>query len=211
MLDVIDGMIPDIVLRSPISRQNRIYIEVKDTEPLGYGIEDSKIARYFLHLLATTTRGPKEGNDIRRAVLLCARLHVPGEGQCGDLESFPNLLLWPRCGIRHNARRTARPMAFVLHPAGDAPPDSHSARRWRQSQEQDRRIRIRFIVCPPAVIVAWMPREPQDQTRGRRSDTFSLPKTISAQSGHFFCAAGNRPATAAGSRRDIHKDLRCGL
>lgn len=72
MLDVIGGMVPDIVLRSPISRQNRIYIEVKDTEPLGFGIEDSQIARYFLHLLATTTRGPKEGNDIRRAVLLCA-------------------------------------------------------------------------------------------------------------------------------------------
>jgi len=72
MQDVIGGMTPDIVLRSPISRQNRIYIEVKDTKPLGYGIEDSQIARYFLHLLATTTRGPKEGNDIRRAVLLCA-------------------------------------------------------------------------------------------------------------------------------------------
>src|SRR5260370_2792447 len=72
MLDVIGGMIPDIVLRSPISKQNRIYIDAKDTEPLCYGIEDSQIARYFLHLLATTTRGPKEGNDIRRSVLLCA-------------------------------------------------------------------------------------------------------------------------------------------
>jgi hypothetical protein len=72
MVDVIGGMVPDIVLRSPLSGQNRIYIEVKDTEPLGYGIEDSQIARYFLHLLATTTRGPKEGRDIRRAVLLCA-------------------------------------------------------------------------------------------------------------------------------------------
>jgi hypothetical protein len=72
MQDVIGNMTPDIVLRSPLSGQNRIYIEVKDTEPLGYGIEDSQIARYFLHLLATTTRGPKEGNDIRRAVLLCA-------------------------------------------------------------------------------------------------------------------------------------------
>jgi len=45
---------------------------VKDTGPLGYGIEDSQITRCFLHLLATTTRGPKEGSDIRRAVLLCA-------------------------------------------------------------------------------------------------------------------------------------------
>jgi hypothetical protein len=72
MVDVIGGMVPDIVLRSPLSGQNRIYVEVKDTEPLGYGIEDSQIARYFLHLLATTTRGPKDGSDIRRGVLLCA-------------------------------------------------------------------------------------------------------------------------------------------
>jgi len=75
MLDVIGGTIPDIVLRSPISRQKRIYIEVKDTEPLGYGIEDSQIARYFLHLLATTTRGPKEGNDIRRPCCFVPRLY----------------------------------------------------------------------------------------------------------------------------------------
>ncbi len=72
MQDVIGGMIPDIVLRSTLSGQNRISIEVKDTKRLGYGIEDSQIARYFLHLLATTTRGPKGGKDIRRAVLLCA-------------------------------------------------------------------------------------------------------------------------------------------
>lgn len=68
MGDVIGGMVPDIVLRSPISGQNRIYIEVKDSEPLGYGVEDSQIARYFLHLLATTTRFPREGIDIRRGV-----------------------------------------------------------------------------------------------------------------------------------------------
>jgi hypothetical protein len=72
MVDVIGGMTPDIVLRSMLSGQNRIYIEVKDTEPLGFGIEDSQITRYFLHLLADTTRGPKAGSDIRRAVLLCA-------------------------------------------------------------------------------------------------------------------------------------------
>jgi hypothetical protein len=72
MQDVIGGMVPDIVLRSTLSGQNRIYIEVKGTDPLGYGIEDSQITRYFLHLLATTTRFPREGADIRRAVLLCA-------------------------------------------------------------------------------------------------------------------------------------------
>jgi hypothetical protein len=31
-------MVPDIVLRSTLSGQNRIYIEVKDTELLGFGI-----------------------------------------------------------------------------------------------------------------------------------------------------------------------------
>jgi hypothetical protein len=35
MQDVIGGMVPNIVLRSPISAQNRIYIEVNDAEPLG--------------------------------------------------------------------------------------------------------------------------------------------------------------------------------
>lgn len=73
MQDLIGGMTPDIVLRSPISGQNRIYIEVKDAEQLGFGIEDSQIIRYFLHMLAATTRIPEKGTtDIRRAVLLCA-------------------------------------------------------------------------------------------------------------------------------------------
>ena len=72
MVDVSGNMIPDIVLRSTLSGQNRIYIEVKDTKPLSFGIEDSQITRYFLHRLAATTRNPKEGSDIRRAMLLCA-------------------------------------------------------------------------------------------------------------------------------------------
>lgn len=73
MQDVIGGMIPDIVLRSPLSGENRIYIEVKDSAPLGYGIEDSQVVRYFLYLLATTRRIPKKGaTDMRRAILLCA-------------------------------------------------------------------------------------------------------------------------------------------
>jgi hypothetical protein len=38
MVDVIGAMVPDIVLRSTLSGQNRIYIEVKDTELLGFGI-----------------------------------------------------------------------------------------------------------------------------------------------------------------------------
>lgn len=73
MRDLVGGMIPDIVLRSNVSGQNRIYIEIKDSEPLGYGIEDSQVVRYFLHLLALTTKVPEKGTpDIRRAVLLCA-------------------------------------------------------------------------------------------------------------------------------------------
>jgi hypothetical protein len=73
MQDLIGAMTPDIVLRSPVSGQNRMIIEVKDSEPLGYGVEDSQIIRYFLHLLASTTKVPEKGaTDIRRAVLLCA-------------------------------------------------------------------------------------------------------------------------------------------
>lgn len=72
MKDVIGGMCPDIVFRSKVTNENRIIIEVKDTEKLGYqhyGIEDSQVVRYFLHLLATST---KDSDDIHRAVLLCA-------------------------------------------------------------------------------------------------------------------------------------------
>jgi len=73
MQDIIGGMTPDIVLRSPLSGENRLYIEVKEREPLGYGIADSQIVRYFLHLLAISTRLPVTGQtDIRRAVLVCA-------------------------------------------------------------------------------------------------------------------------------------------
>ena len=72
MPDIIGGMCPDVVLRSKATGENRIYIEVKDTERLGdrhYDIEDSQVVRYFIHLL-TTTR--KKSNDIGRAMLLCA-------------------------------------------------------------------------------------------------------------------------------------------
>jgi hypothetical protein len=72
MKDVIELMCPDVVLRSQSTGENRIYIEVKDTERLGYrhyDIEDSQVVRYFLHLLATTSKNP---NDIGRAILLCA-------------------------------------------------------------------------------------------------------------------------------------------
>jgi hypothetical protein len=74
MKDIIGGMTPDIVLRSNVSGENRIYIEVKESEPLGhkhYGVEDSQVIRYFLHLIAMSKRN-KGVTDIRRAVLLCA-------------------------------------------------------------------------------------------------------------------------------------------
>lgn len=73
MVDIIGGMIPDIVLRSKASNENRIYIEVKKTQRLRYDKVDSQIIRYFLHLLATTQSRPLGGtDDIRRAVLLAA-------------------------------------------------------------------------------------------------------------------------------------------
>jgi hypothetical protein len=73
MLEIIGGMTPDIVLRSKASNENRIYIEVKKTQPLGHGKADSQIIRYFLHLLATSHSKPLiVGEDIRRAVLLAA-------------------------------------------------------------------------------------------------------------------------------------------
>jgi hypothetical protein len=68
--DVIGGMVPDIVLRSLKSGQNRIYIEVKETDHLRYDKEDSQIIRYFLHLVFTTKKEPNE--DIQRAILLAA-------------------------------------------------------------------------------------------------------------------------------------------
>ena len=73
MKDITGGMTPDVVLRSLLSGQNRIYIEVKERRGLGYGIADSQIIRYFLHLLAMTNKKPKgREDDIRRAVLLAA-------------------------------------------------------------------------------------------------------------------------------------------
>lgn len=70
MIEIIGGMRPDIVLRSKSSTENRIIIEVKETEPLRYGVHDSQVIRYFLHLLAISSS--KVGQDIRRAVLLVA-------------------------------------------------------------------------------------------------------------------------------------------
>jgi hypothetical protein len=73
MQDIAGNMIPDIVLRSRRSAENRIYVEVKRTRRLGYGKADSQIVRYLLHLLATTREKPVgDAVDIRRAVILAA-------------------------------------------------------------------------------------------------------------------------------------------
>jgi hypothetical protein len=73
MQDVAGGMIPDVVLRSRGSGENRIYIEVKKTQPLGRGRADSQVVRYFLHLLGTTHRDPIPGaQEILRAVIVAA-------------------------------------------------------------------------------------------------------------------------------------------
>ena len=69
MTDIIGGMTPDIVIRSELSNENRIYIEVKETSTLNYNKEDSQIIRYFLHLLATSKNNDK---DIQRAIILAA-------------------------------------------------------------------------------------------------------------------------------------------
>jgi hypothetical protein len=72
MQDVSCRICPDIVIYSAKTRENRIYIEVKDTRELGYGAEESQIIRYFLHLLVTTKKGAEQKTDLSRAVLLCA-------------------------------------------------------------------------------------------------------------------------------------------
>jgi hypothetical protein len=73
MIDVAGGIVPDLVLRSTTSHENRIYIEVKYTAGLHYDRPLSQIVRYFLHLLCTTRQSPlPKEQDIRRAVLLAA-------------------------------------------------------------------------------------------------------------------------------------------
>lgn len=70
LIDVSGGMTPDIVIRSPLSRQNRIIIEVKLDAHLSYTCQASQITRYFIHLLSTTTEKCNHPNIIKRAVIL---------------------------------------------------------------------------------------------------------------------------------------------
>lgn len=73
MVDVAGGIMPDIVLRSKASRQNRIYIEVKLHEEIRDVAPLSQVVRQFLHLLATSQFAPLgDRPDIRRALLLAA-------------------------------------------------------------------------------------------------------------------------------------------
>jgi hypothetical protein len=72
-VDLFGGLKPDIVIHSLASKQNRIIIEVKRDSLFTHKERHaSQILRYFLHLLATTDRRPKEKQDINRAVLLAA-------------------------------------------------------------------------------------------------------------------------------------------
>jgi hypothetical protein len=70
MGEVIGGMTPDVVLRSELTKENRIYIEVKKRSELNYCKADSQVVRYFLHLLGTTWSN--RGHDIRRAIIVAA-------------------------------------------------------------------------------------------------------------------------------------------
>jgi hypothetical protein len=45
---------------------------VKETACLNYGIHDSQIIRYLLHLLASSETNPRGKGDIKRAILLAA-------------------------------------------------------------------------------------------------------------------------------------------
>jgi len=68
-VDVIGGMVPDIVICDADANKIRIIVEVKNTASFNYTLEDSQIVRYFLYLLCST-----DSNDskIPRAVLLAA-------------------------------------------------------------------------------------------------------------------------------------------
>ena len=67
--DLFGNLTVDIVIRSNRTQddvKNRILIEVRD---LNYGLADSQVTRYLLHLLVTTVR---DSDAMRRAVLLAA-------------------------------------------------------------------------------------------------------------------------------------------
>jgi hypothetical protein len=71
MVDLIGQMIPDLVLRSAVSGENRIYIEVKETSDIDRHRAESQVVRYFLHLLVSTRKNTGQP-DIRRGLLLAA-------------------------------------------------------------------------------------------------------------------------------------------
>lgn len=71
-LDLFGNLTVDIVIRSRRAQDacgNRMIIEVKDKDDLHYGIPDSQIVRYLLHLLVTSV---EKADLIGRAVLLAA-------------------------------------------------------------------------------------------------------------------------------------------
>jgi hypothetical protein len=81
LTEISGGMRPDIVLRSTVSDQNRIFIEIKESAKLNYTFYDSQIVRYFIHLLATSTSSKQRDTDLRRAILLAAPDHWFDEKQ----------------------------------------------------------------------------------------------------------------------------------
>jgi hypothetical protein len=70
LVDISGNMIPDLVIRSKRTNQNRILIEIKNESNLRYGIPDSQAVRYFLNLIATSTEN--KNGDIKRGIILIA-------------------------------------------------------------------------------------------------------------------------------------------
>lgn len=71
-IDLIGGMTPDIAVNSKLSNQNRILIEVKWDAKLHYYPDESQLVRYFIYMIAATTRNHGKLPDLKRAVLLAA-------------------------------------------------------------------------------------------------------------------------------------------
>src|SRR5438093_1581080 len=73
MIDVACNTVPDLVIRSKASGENRIYIEVKLHQEISNVAPLSQVVRQFLHLLCTSRYAPlRDRADIRRAILIAA-------------------------------------------------------------------------------------------------------------------------------------------
>ena len=72
-IDISGQMTPDIVIRSKVTNQNRIIIEVKDWARISNN--GRQLRSYFIHLLVTTTRDASVSGGIVRAIILAAPDH----------------------------------------------------------------------------------------------------------------------------------------